>query len=134
MKKVLGSLLLILTLNTGFSQGLTGEFNNSFRPVFEASVSAMQLDDMMQNENVILLDVRLNKDFMKNPIMLPNALYKNPENMSEWIGELDTHKEVVVYCIAGKWVSQKVAYILNEKGFSVRILSGGQLAWEQYEN
>lgn len=84
------------------------------------------------NASPIMLDVRLKEDFAKDPVLIPGAIYKNPEDLPTWLASLDKDKEVIVYCVAGKWVSQKVAYMLNQSGVKVHSLEGGFNAWKQY--
>lgn len=79
----------------------------------------------------MVLDVRLQEDFAKNPNLIPGSTYRNPEDLHNWISQIDKSKEVVVYCVAGKWVSQKVAYLLGEAGIKVRSLEGGFDAWNE---
>jgi thiosulfate sulfurtransferase len=76
-----------------------------------------------------VLDVRLEEDFAKNPNLIPGSTYRNPEDLPNWISQIDKSKEVVVYCVAGKWVSQKAAFLLDEAGITVRRLEGGFNAW-----
>jgi rhodanese-related sulfurtransferase len=39
-----------------------------------------------------------------------------------------------VYYVAGKWVSQKGAYLLNERGIEVLSLIGGLNAWKEAQD
>ena len=75
-----------------------------------------------------MLDVRLEEDFAENPNLIPSSTYLNPEDLPNWISQINKSKEVV-YCLAGKWVSQKVAYLLDEAGIAIRSLEGGFNAW-----
>jgi len=76
-----------------------------------------------------VLNVRLEEDFAKSPNLIPCSTYRNPEDLPNWISQIDKSKEVVVYCVAGKWVSQKVAFLLDEAGITVRRFEGGFNAW-----
>jgi Fe-Mn family superoxide dismutase len=106
------------------------EFQNDFRPEYDKSISIDQLAKLQASGEVLLLDVRLSDDFEDDPIVIPGAEYKNPESIPNWIGQIDTSKDVVVYCVAGKWVSHKVAHILNQAGISVQTLEGGIEGWK----
>jgi hypothetical protein len=53
-----------------------------------------------------LPDVRLIEDYEADPILIPKARYRNPENIEQWFSELPTDAEGVVYCVRGNWVSQ----------------------------
>ena len=79
-----------------------------------------------------MLDVRLQEDFDADPVLIPQARYKDPENIVEWVGEMTpADGPVLVYCVRGKWVSQKAANYLNDRGFEVYSLDGGIEAWKQ---
>ncbi|MFT5211874.1 MAG: hypothetical protein ACI9CE_003615 [Flavobacterium sp.] len=54
------------------------------------------------------MDVRLKEDFNKDPNLIPGATYVNPENLPAWSKTIAKESEVLVYSVAGKWVSQKL--------------------------
>ena len=125
-------MVLLLTLSSvAFSQEDSFEFHNDNRPSHDKFISLHQLTEKLSNDSIILLDVRLKEDFEKDPIMLPGATYLDPENLPNWSSTLTKNSEVVVYCVAGKWVSQKVAFLLNERGINVSSLEGGIEAWKK---
>jgi rhodanese-related sulfurtransferase len=126
------TILLLLASGPLFSQTKDFEFRNDYRPSFDQTISIEQLLNSQGTSKTTILDVRLAEDFAKDPILIPGAIYKNPEELSTWIAQLDKDKEVVVYCVAGKWVSQKVAHVLSQSGIRVQSLEGGIKAWKQY--
>ena len=115
---------LSLALISGWA--VAGEFKDDYRPEFTNTISAGELES---SPEVLLLDVRLKEDFARDPALIPGAVYRDPEAIDEWSSQLSTETPIVVYCVAGKWVSQKAATLLAEKGFSVRSLDGGLRAW-----
>lgn len=134
MNKYVISLLLFATASLSFSQEGEFEFRNNDRPPFDKIISVEQLSVLQANDNIVLLDVRLVEDFAADPKLIPGALYKNPEELPNWIKSLDKSKDVVVYCVGGKWVSQKVAHLLEESGIVVQSLDGGLDAWSLKKN
>tara|TARA_R110002073_G_scaffold114724_1_gene252061 strand:+ start:1779 stop:2123 length:345 start_codon:yes stop_codon:yes gene_type:complete len=106
------------------------EFKNDYRPKYGNTLTIDKFSELQVNSDVVVLDVRLEEDFKKDPNLIPGAEYKNPELLPQWISELDKTKEVVVYCVAGKWVSQKIAFLLDQNGINVRSLEGGFEAWK----
>jgi Fe-Mn family superoxide dismutase len=62
--------------------------------------------------------------------LIPGAIRRDPEGIADRAGKLPKDKPVVVYCVKGKWVSQKAATYLSEHGFDVRSLDGGINAWD----
>jgi len=127
-------MVLALFSSGSFSQDYPFVFRNSDRPTFEEHITVTQLSKKLDESSLILLDVRLKEDFDKDPTLIPGATYVDPEYLPEWSALLSADSEVVVYCVAGKWVSQKVAFLLSEQGINVSSLSGGIQAWKQSNN
>jgi len=104
-------------------------FRNDDRPEYTRTASVADLRAQAP-DGVTVVDVRLSEDFAANPTMLPGAIRRDPEDMADWASKLPKDKPVVVYCVKGKWVSQKAATYLSEHGFDVRSLEGGIDAWD----
>jgi rhodanese-related sulfurtransferase len=75
--------------------------------------------------------VRLPEDYAEDRVVIPGALYRNPEDIASWSGELRADAEIVVCCVTGKWVSQKAAHYLLDKGMHIESLEGGIEAGKQ---
>ena len=45
--------------------------------------------------------------------------------MDAWLIGVPRTRPVVVYCVAGRWVSQKAATLLEREGLDVYSLEGG---------
>ena len=103
-------------------------FRNDDRPAYTRTTTVDGLK-AMDPAAVTLLDVRLNEDFAASPTMIPGAVRRDPEAIAQWASQMPKDKPVVVYCVKGKWVSQKAATYLSEHGFDVRSLDGGIDAW-----
>ena len=106
-------------------------FRDADRPAYENSVSVDELETMQGNPKLVLLDVRLREDFNADPVLIPGASYRDPENIGSWFAEIPADADVVVYCERGKWVSQKAANFLDSKGIEVHSLEGGIEAWKE---
>ncbi len=104
------------------------EFRSDDRPEYEQSISVDELRTAA--DDVVILDVRLIEDFDANPVMIPNALYRDPDRIEGWASEVPRDSRVVVYCVRGKWVSQKAADYLSRQGLDVYTLDGGLEAWK----
>ena len=108
------------------------DFRSADRPSFEQTVSVAEL--VARNPRTLLLDVRLPEDYAADPELIPGAEYRNPEEISAWASGLSADTEVIVYCVRGQWVSQKVAHFLDERGIEVRSLDGGIEAWKALDS
>lgn len=104
-------------------------FRNDDRPAYTRTASVDELRAMAPGA-VTLLDVRLSEDFAASPTMIPGATHRDPEAIADWARTLPRDKPIVVYCVKGKWVSQKAATYLSAQGFDVRSLDGGINAWD----
>lgn len=106
------------------------DFRSDDRPAYENIISAKELISLQQ-QGATVLDVRLLEDFNADPVLIPDAIYRDPENIDTWVGQMSPDDgSVVVYCVRGKWVSQKAANYLKDHGFDVYSLDGGIEGWK----
>lgn len=106
------------------------DFRDADRPVHEQAVSVADIS-ALQNAGATVLDVRLLEDFEAEPVLIPGARYANPDNIEQWAAAMTPRDgPLVVYCVRGKWVSQKAARYLQNRGFEVYSLEGGIKAWQ----
>jgi len=121
-----------------FAANVTGAddyvFRNGERPVYDDVITVDQLRREEQSSKIVLIDVRLSEDYEADPVLIPGAIYRNPEDIEVWSEELPADSKIVVYCVKGKWVSQKAASYLNDRGMDVRSLAGGIEAWKQAQD
>src|SRR5712664_3874990 len=73
----------------------------------------------------LIIDVRQEQTFRSATEMIAGALWRDPERVTEWAGELPRASRVVAYCIHGGEVSQGVAQALRERVPSAQYLQGG---------
>lgn len=76
-----------------------------------------------------LLDVRRAGVFEQTETMLPEARWRDPGAVTQWIAELSRGQAVTVYCAYGHEVSRAVALRLRAAGLNARFLRGGIDAW-----
>jgi rhodanese-related sulfurtransferase len=111
----------------------TGAYNfrDQNRPAYENTISVDELNGMRSDPNLTVLDVRLFEDYRANPTLIPGARYMDPDNIETWSSAVPEEAKVVVYCVKGKWVSQKAANYLTQKGIETYSLEGGIEGWQQ---
>lgn len=73
----------------------------------------------------LVLDVRRKADYDASAEIVPDAFWKDPEQMQRWIGALPKTHEVVVYCVRGGALSQDIAARLRDEGIKARYIVGG---------
>ena len=106
------------------------DFRSENRPAYEDTVTPDELVNL-RTQGATVLDVLLFEDFNDDPVLVPDALYRNPDDIVAWAAAMSpADGPVVVYCVRGKWVSQKAANYLSDRGFEVYSLDGGIEEWK----
>ena len=72
----------------------------------------------------LVIDVRREEHFLDSEHAIEGALRRDPAKVAEWMKTLPSEASVVVYCVHGHQVSQKVAQTLGAS-----YLEGGIAAW-----
>jgi len=89
-------------------------------------ISAMEaLSAIRGGQPPLIIDVRRRQAFRAASEMIEGALWRDPERVAEWAGELPRASRVVAYCVHGHEVSQGVAKALAGRGLSAQYLQGG---------
>ena len=97
----------------------------------EGSTSALAIGAAeIQGANRKRIDVRRKGAYEAAPEVIEGAVWRDPEKVDEWAGEL-AGSEVVVYCVYGHEVGQSTAARLRDAGISARYLSGGIEDWKK---
>ena len=81
------------------------------------------------NEDFILLDVRTKEEIETDKIGCRNLVFIPMHELPLRFNELDKNKEVIIYCRSGER-SYYSGKFLEERGFNVKNLLGGILAWK----
>ncbi len=79
---------------------------------------------------VQIIDVRPKHYFSRAPEIMAGAVWRDPERMQEWVGELSRTEPVVAFCVYGFHVGCKTAAALRTAGFDARYMKGGHSAWK----
>ena len=82
-----------------------------------------------QGEPVQVLDARPRHHISGNVDLMEGAVWRDPDQVDDWIGELEPDQPVAVYCAYGFHVGCNVAKTLKERGFDARYIRGGVSAW-----
>jgi rhodanese-related sulfurtransferase len=97
----------------------------------DAALSSSELQSAFRGDQPpLVIDVRPREEFRGAIDMVQGALWRDPERVLEWAGELPKASRVVVYCDRGGEVSQGVAQALRERGPSAQVLQGGIEGWK----
>jgi rhodanese-related sulfurtransferase len=97
----------------------------------DASISGRELQSALRGERPpLIIDVRQRSAFRGATDLIQGALWRDPERVTEWSGELPRASRVVVYCIHGGDASRGVAQVLRERGPAAQYLQGGLDDWK----
>jgi Fe-Mn family superoxide dismutase len=81
-------------------------------------------------EDVQIIDARPRHYAVRSSDIMEGAVWRDPEQVDEWIGELSKEKPVVTYCVYGFHVGCQTAIALRKAGFDARYMAGGHYAWK----
>lgn len=79
----------------------------------------------------MIIDVRRKDIYESATDLIPGALWRDPDKMATWIGELPRDASYAIVCKAGHQLSQMVAASLREAGVSAQVVSGGYEGWRE---
>ena len=87
-------LILVVTLCLVFAVGF-------FMTAAAKDVPRMtkeQLKEMMDGPNVVIIDVRIGKDWKASDVKIKGAIRETPKKAQEWAKKYDKDKTYVLYC------------------------------------
>jgi Fe-Mn family superoxide dismutase len=77
-----------------------------------------------------IIDTRPKHYSTKAQDIMAGAVWRDPERLDEWIGELSKSEPVVTFCVYGFHIGCQTAAALRKAGFDARYMSGGHFAWK----
>jgi Fe-Mn family superoxide dismutase len=99
-----------------------------------ADVPAMSVEEvaaMLQaGTPVQIIDARPRHYTTKAQDIMEGAVWRDPERVDEWIGELSKTEPVITYCVYGFHIGCQTAITLRKAGFDARYMAGGHYAWK----
>jgi superoxide dismutase, Fe-Mn family len=99
-----------------------------------AGVPAMAVEEVKAmldaGERVQIIDARPRHYTTRAQDIMEGAVWRDPERLDEWIGELSKTDPVVTYCVYGFHVGCETAIALRKAGFDARYMAGGHYAWK----
>lgn len=96
-----------------------------------ASISVEEVQAMIeQGKSIQLIDARPRHYRARAHEIAKGAVWRDPERVDEWAGELSKTEPVVTFCVYGFHIGCETARALQERGFEVKYMSGGHSAWK----
>ena len=78
---------------------------------------------------VQIIDTRPRHYTTRSQDIMEGAVWRDPERMDEWMGELSKTEPVVTFCVYGFHIGCQTAAALRKAGFDARYMSGGHVGW-----
>ena len=78
---------------------------------------------------VQVIDARPRHYRSRQSDIMDGAMWRDPERVQEWVGELSKSDPVVVFCAYGFHVGCKTAIALRDAGFDAKYMTGGHSGW-----
>jgi len=79
---------------------------------------------------VHVIDVRPRHYATRSYEIVDGAVWRDPERVDEWIGELPKNEPVVTFCAYGFHIGCETAATLRQAGIDARFMAGGHSAWK----
>jgi Fe-Mn family superoxide dismutase len=79
---------------------------------------------------VQIIDTRPRHYTTRAQDMMEGAVWRDPERLDDWIGELSKTEPVVTFCVYGFHIGCESAATLRKAGFDARYMAGGHYAWK----
>ena len=93
-------------------------------------VGIEEVQAMLKEGSVQLIDTRPKHFVSRQKEIADGVNWRDPERVSEWMGELDKEKPVVVYCAYGFHVGCRTAIALRDAGFDAKYMKVGHSGWK----
>jgi superoxide dismutase, Fe-Mn family len=77
-----------------------------------------------------VIDTRPRHYSTRSHDIMEGAVWRDPERVDEWIGELSKTDPVVTFCVYGFHIGCETAETLRKAGFDARYMAGGHYAWK----
>jgi Fe-Mn family superoxide dismutase len=94
-------------------------------------VSVEEVKAMLDaGKSVQIIDARPRHSMSRQPDVMEGAIWRDPDRVQEWSGELSKSDPVVVFCVYGFHVGCQAATTLRDLGFDAKYMKGGHTAWK----
>jgi Fe-Mn family superoxide dismutase len=95
------------------------------------SITVDEVKSMLEaGEPVQVIDTRPRHYSSRAQDMIEGAVWRDPERVDQWIGELSKTVPVVTFCVYGFHIGCETAVTLRKAGFDARYMAGGHYAWK----
>jgi superoxide dismutase, Fe-Mn family len=95
------------------------------------AITAEEVKAMLDSGTAVqIIDTRPKHYSTRAQDMMAGAVWRDPERVDDWIGELSKTAPVVTFCVYGFHIGCETAVTLRKAGFDARYMAGGHYAWK----
>jgi Fe-Mn family superoxide dismutase len=95
------------------------------------SVTVDEVKAMLDSGTPVqIIDTRPRHTSSRASDMMEAAIWRDPDRVDEWMGELSKSAPVVTFCVYGFHVGCQAAAALRKEGFDARYMAGGHFTWK----
>jgi Fe-Mn family superoxide dismutase len=95
------------------------------------SVSVEEVEEMLKSgQRVQVIDARPRHYITKATDIVKGAVWRDPERIEEWVGQLSKEEPVVTFCVYGFHIGCQTATALRQQGFDAKYMTGGHYGWK----
>jgi Fe-Mn family superoxide dismutase len=95
------------------------------------SITVEEIKGMLDSgTKVQIVDTRPRHYTTRAQDIMQGAVWRDPERLDDWIGELSKTEPVVTFCVYGFHIGCETAVTLRKAGFDARYMAGGHYAWK----
>jgi Fe-Mn family superoxide dismutase len=95
------------------------------------AVTPEEVRDMIDSgAPVQIIDTRPRHYTTRSHEIIKGAVWRDPERVEDWMGELSKEQPVVTFCVYGFHIGCQAAAALRKAGFDARYMAGGHYAWK----
>jgi superoxide dismutase, Fe-Mn family len=95
------------------------------------SITTEEIKAMVDSGVLVqIIDTRPKHYSTRAQDMMAGAVWRDPERVDDWIGELSKTAPVVTFCVYGFHIGCETAATLRKAGFDARYMAGGHYAWK----
>ena len=95
------------------------------------SISVEEVREMLDSgTRVQIIDTRPRHYSSRAQDIMEGAVWRDPERLDEWIGDLSKTEPVITFCVYGFHIGCETAVTLRKAGFDARYMAGGHYAWK----
>lgn len=95
------------------------------------AVTVEEVAKMLKDGTTVqIIDTRPRHYTTRSQDMMAGAVWRDPERIAEWMGDLSKTDPIITFCVYGFHIGCESAATLRKAGFDARYMVGGHAGWK----